>query len=295
MPQRPSKKVGPYWQTSDGETVQLYLGDCLTVLRGLPDGCADLVFADPPFNIGYEYGTGYDDNRPREEYLSWTVEWVAECRRLLAPYGSFWAAIGDEYAAELRTILDAAGLYRRGWIVWHYTFGVHLTRQFGRCHTHLLWYSAHPSRYTFDADAVRVPSARQEVYEDARADKRGRVPGDVWTVSRVCGTFNERTSHPCQMPEEVLERIVLSTSRPGDRVADPFLGSGTTAVAALRHGRKVTGVELSEAFLAPAKGRIEAELLSRPATAHLVPSAPSGGSGVRTAFGRGDGGRGRGE
>ncbi len=179
---------------------------------------------------------------------------------------SFYVAIGDEYAAELKVRLDALGLTMRNWIVWHYTFGMNCTRKFNRSHAHILYYVVDPKRFTFNADAVRVASARQTIYADRRANPTGKLPDDTWVlrpqeeerafrsdtdtwyVPRVCGTFKERTGHPCQMPEPVLERIVRVSSRPGDLVLDPFAGSGTTCwrVQAAPPGRSCwVGVELS--------------------------------------------------
>jgi DNA modification methylase len=237
---------------------ELHVGDCLDLLPTVGDGAAALVFADPPFNIGYRYDR-YDDRRGRADYLAWADGWLAELYRVLAPHGSLWLAIGDDYAAEYRVKLDALGLYRRNWVVWHYTFGVHCQSKFGRDHTHLFYYTKSERGFTWNADAVRVPSARS-VYGDKRADPRGRVPGDVWTVPRVCGTFKERNkaAHGCQMPEAVLERIILATSNPGDVVLDPFGGAFTTAAVAKRLGRQWWSCELSEEYCKAGAARLAA-------------------------------------
>src|SRR5262249_8781100 len=163
----------------------------------------------------------------------------------------------------MKVRLDGLSLTLRNWIVWHYTFGVSCTRKFNRSHAHIFYYVADPKRFTFNADAVRVPSARQTTYADRRANPSGKLPddtwvlrpqeeercfaagGDAWYVPRVCGTFRERTAPPCQMPEAVLERIIRVSSNPGDVVLDPFAGSGTTLAAAKRLGRRWLGVELS--------------------------------------------------
>lgn len=256
-------------------TDQVLTGDCLTLLAELPAGCVDLAFADPPFNIGYEYDV-YNDRRARAEYLAWTERWLAAVQRLLKPAGSFWVAIGDEYAAEIKVRLDALGLTMRNWIVWHYTFGVHCTRKFTRSHAHIFYYVADPRRFTFHDAAVRVPSARQTTYRDKRANPRGRVPDDTWVLrpqqdegcfrpemdtwyqSRVCGTFKERTGHPCQMPEAVLERILRVSSNPGDLVLDPFAGSGTTLAVARRLGRRYLGMEVSAEYAEAVRRRLAA-------------------------------------
>ncbi len=244
---------------------QVINGDCIEVLASLPAESVDLAFADPPFNIGYEYDR-YDDNRHSEDYLGWAERWLSAVRRLLKPHASFFLAIGDEYVAEHKVRLDALGLTMRNWIVWHYTFGVHCEKKFSRSHAHILYYVADPKHYTFDADAIRVPSARQTTYADRRANPKGKVPDDTWVlrpqeddrffradddtwyVSRVCGTFKERVDHPCQMPQSLLERIIRVASNPGDLVLDPFAGSGTTLVAAKNLKRNWLGIELSEKY-----------------------------------------------
>jgi site-specific DNA-methyltransferase (adenine-specific) len=256
------------------QTDLILTGDCLRVLADLPEASVDLAFADPPFNIGYEYDV-YDDRKVKADYLAWTEKWLRAVRRVLKPAGSFYVAIGDEYAAETKVRLDELGLSLRNWIVWHYTFGVHCTKKFTRSHAHIFYYVVNPRRFTFNADVVRVPSARQTTYADKRANPRGRLPDDTWVlrpqedarlfppdsdtwyVSRVCGTFRERTGHPCQMPEAVLERIVRASSNPGDVVLDPFAGSGTTLAVARRLGRHYLGIELSEKYAEQVRRRLE--------------------------------------
>jgi site-specific DNA-methyltransferase (adenine-specific) len=248
-------------------------GDTLEAMAKLPAGCADLVFADPPFNINYAYDV-YQDRRPREEYLGWTERWLAAAVRLLKPDGTLWVAIGDEWVAEHKIRCDALGLTLRNWVVWHYTFGVACQGKFSRSHAHLLYYVRDHRSYHFDADAVRVPSARQTTYGDRRASGKGKLPddtwvlrpadapeafapdSDTWAVSRVCGTFRERTGHPCQMPEAVLERIIRACSAPGDLVVDPFCGSGTTAAVARRLGRQYWTCDLSADYVAAARERL---------------------------------------
>ncbi len=250
-------------------------GDCVKLLAAVPEASVALAFADPPFNIGYEYDV-YHDRRGRADYLAWTVRWLDAVRRVLAADGSFYVAIGDEYAAEVKVRLDALGLTLRNWIVWHYTFGVHCQKKFTRSHAHIFYYVVDPKSFVFNADAVRVPSARQTTYADRRANPKGRLPDDTWVLrpqederffgpetdtwyhSRVCGTFKERTGHPCQMPEGVLERIVRASSRPGDLVLDPFAGSGTTLAVAKRLGRNYLGMELSQEYAEQVRLRLDA-------------------------------------
>ena len=244
---------------------QIIVGDCIEVMKDMPEACADLIFADPPFNIGYKYDI-YNDRRSRDEYLKWAEQWIKLAIRMLKRTGSFWLAIGDEYVAEYKIRLDSLGLTMRNWIIWHYTFGVSCNKKFSRSHTHILYYVYDPKQYTFNADAIRVPSARLTTYADRRANPLGKVPDDtwilrpqettqhfhpeqdVWYFPRICGTFQERLGHPCQMPEAILERIIQVATHPGDLVVDPFAGSGTTLAVAKRLGRRYWGCEISEAY-----------------------------------------------
>lgn len=253
---------------------EVWDGDCLELLAKLPEGCVDLAFADPPFNIGYEYDV-YQDRRGRADYLAWTDRWLTAVRRTLKPTGSLWVAIGDEYAAEMKVALDKLGLTMRNWIVWHYTFGVNCTRKFNRSHAHIFYYVVDPKNFTFNPAEIRVPSARMTTYADRRANPVGKLPDDTWVlrpqetehhfgsdtdtwyVSRVCGTFRERTGHPCQMPEALLERIIRVGTNPDELVLDPFAGSGTTLAAAKRLRRKYLGMELSENYAEAVRERLE--------------------------------------
>jgi site-specific DNA-methyltransferase (adenine-specific) len=253
----------------------VWSGDCVQLLRTLPAGVVDLAFADPPFNIGYDYDV-YKDRRAKDEYLAWTDKWLGAVKRVLKPTGSLFVAIGDEYAAEIKVLLDKHGLAMRNWIVWHYTFGVNCTKKFNRSHAHIFYYVMDPREFTFNPDTVRVPSARMTTYAERRANPVGKLPddtwvlrpqetdehfqseSDTWAVSRVCGTFKERTGHPCQMPEAVLERIIRSATNPGDLVLDPFAGSGTTLAVAKRLKRKFLGLELSDNYAHAIRDRLNA-------------------------------------
>lgn len=240
---------------------EVVVGDFLKQAPGLKPGCARLVFADPPFNIGYEYDV-YRDNKPRAAYLQWAEKWLGAAARLVAPDGSFWIAIGDEYAAEYKIRAEACGFTLQSWVIWHYTFGVHTEGKFSRCHAHLLYFVRNPKRRVWHPERIRITSARMEI-GDERAAAHGKTPPDVWTVSRVCGTFGERvkraegeTAHPCQMPESILSRIVNACTEPGDLVIDPFGGSGTTAAVAQRLGRNFWTCELSEAYANVIRARL---------------------------------------
>jgi site-specific DNA-methyltransferase (adenine-specific) len=256
-------------------TDKVYCGDCLSLLEQVEPESVDLAFADPPFNIGYAYDV-YDDNRKCDEYLAWTRRWVEGVGRALKPSGTFWLAIGDEYAAEIKVLATTElGLTCRSWVIWYYTFGVNCTRKFSRSHAHLFHFVKNPEQFTFNDTAIRVPSARQLVYADRRANPKGRLPDDTWILRpqdlpdgfkpdhdtwyfpRVAGTFKERAGfHGCQMPEQLLGRIIRVSSNEGDLVLDPFAGSGTTLVVAKKLGRRWLGFELSTEYAASLRHRI---------------------------------------
>jgi site-specific DNA-methyltransferase (adenine-specific) len=237
---------------------KIICGDCIEVLGEVGEPFADLIFADPPFNIGYKYDK-YHDKKEGNNYIAWTKEWMSVCKKVLKPAGSFYIAIGDDYAANVKIIADELGLFMRNWIIWHYTFGQQTKNKFARSHTHIFYFVKDEKNFTFNDAAVRVPSARQLVYEDKRANPAGKMPDDVWDgFSRVCGTFKERAGwHPCQMPEKLLTRIILASSNEGDWVLDPFSGSGTTAVVASKLGRRYTGIEISKKYVKESQKRID--------------------------------------
>jgi len=232
-------------------------GDCVEILAKVRKPFADLIFADPPFNIGYKYDV-YEDRKAYGEYYAWTKRWMEVCaEKALKPTGSFWIAIGDDYGAEVRIIARESGLHLRNWVIWHYTFGQNTKRKFARSHTHLFYFVKDPKEFTFNDMPVRIPSARQTTYADRRANPKGKLPDDVWSFSRLCGTFNERVGwHPCQMPERVLERIVKASSDPDDLVLDPFSGSGTTCVVAAGLGREYLGIDLSAEYVKLSQQRL---------------------------------------
>ena len=238
---------------------KIVCADCIEILSKVSRSFADLIFADPPFNIGYQYDK-YKDKVKKDKYISWTRDWMSACLNVLKPNGSFYIAIGDDYAANIKIIAeDELGLSLRNWIIWHYTFGQQTKAKFARAHTHIFYFTRDKKDFTFNDYAVRVPSDRQLIYNDKRANVKGKMPDDVWNeYSRVCGTFLEREGwHPCQMPESLLMRIISASSNPGDVVLDPFNGSGTTTVVAYQLGRQYAGIDISEQYVENATKRLD--------------------------------------
>ena len=280
----------------------IYNEDCITGMQKLEPGVVDLAFADPPFNIGYKYDV-YRDSLDDDEYLQWCSRWIGQVVRVLKDDGTFWLAIGDEYAAELKVLMQRQHhLVCRSWVIWYYTFGVNCKNKFSRSHAHLFQMVKDPKQFTFQADQIRVPSARQLVYGDSRANPTGRLPDDTWILRpqdlpdgfsadqdtwyfpRVAGTFREREGfHGCQMPEQLLGRIIRACSREGEVVLDPFGGSGTTLAVAKKLGRKYLGFELSADYVEKVNQRLAKIRVGDPLDGAAEPlvSAPSTAEGRR--------------
>jgi len=158
---------------------KIICGDCIEVLGKVDEPFADLIFADPPFNIGYKYDKYYDKVK-KKNYIAWTKDWMNICKKVLKPYGSFYIAIGDNYAANVKIIADELGLFMRNWIIWHYTFGQQTKNKFARAHTHIFYFVNDNKNFTFNDHAIRVPSDRQLIYNDKRSNPTGKMPNDVW-------------------------------------------------------------------------------------------------------------------
>jgi len=270
----------------------IHNADCVKTMNDLPEGGVDLVFADPPFNIGYQYDV-YEDRLAADDYLKWSNEWMTAVHRVLKSDGTFWLAIGDDFAAELKIEARRIGFHCRSWVIWYYTFGVNCTNKFTRSHTHLFHFVKDPTNFTFRSAELtnRVPSARMLVYNDKRAKGDGRLPDDTWIIPpessesfgdaatfalrpqelesrfdgtentwyipRVAGTFKERAGfHGCQMPEQLLGRIIRTCSESNDIVVDPFSGSASTLVTAKKLGRRILGIEMSRPYAKAGQARL---------------------------------------
>jgi DNA modification methylase len=217
---------------------------------------ADLIVADPPYNLSIEYD-GYRDNLTPEEYRKRARLWCQSMAAMLVPTGSLWVIINEQWHPFYRQCLDELGLHWRNTVIWNYGFGPKQDTKFTPSHACLLYYVASPDRFTFNQQAVAVQSERQKM-GDKRANPAGKTPDDVWSIPRVCGTFNERVPGvPTQLPEELVERIVRVSSNVGDTVVDPFCGSGTTAVVCERLNRPCVTCDQSSSYVAIARRRLQ--------------------------------------
>ncbi len=260
----------PYYETAQ---CLLYNVDCITAFQQLDSPLVSLTVTSPPYNIGKAYETPL----PLDEYLAWCQRWIDEVYRITLPDGAFWLNLGYlPLPGRAKALPIPYLLWQRvpffliQEVVWNYGAGVAGKKFFSPRNEKFLWYVKDENRYTFNLDAVRDPNIKypnQKKNGKIKVNALGKNPSDVWQFPKVTSgtdrSSKERTAHPAQFPEQVIRRIILSTSNPADLVLDPFMGSGTTAVAALRLGRKVVGFEISAAYCAIAADRIEQTLKNR--------------------------------
>lgn len=222
--------------------VHLIHGHWEKVHRDLPRQ-PDLVFADPPDNLGLAYDN-YDDKLPDAEYDKLLSKWVRCCCRITP--GPVFICFNERHIPVVEATIKQHDLriIQRCW--WYYRFGQANCKRYAPCVRPIYWLNAD----TIYPDAIKVPSDRQTIYGDKRAKGGGKMPANVWEFSRVCGTFKEKRKwHQCQIPEALVSRVILGHSKPGDLVLDPFVGSGTTAYVSAAHGRHCIGVDQSASYL----------------------------------------------
>ncbi len=256
--------VRPEFQPENDAT--LFHGDCREFLRSLPDGCAQLVVTSPPYNIGKAYEARLDLDRYVEEQSAV----IDECVRLLAKAGSICWQVGNHVLDGAILPLDVLlyprfqrhGLKLRNRVVWHFEHGLHCSRRFSGRYEVILWFTRSDDYY-FDLDALRVPQKYpgKKYFKGPKAgtyscNPLGKNPGDVWIIPNVKHNHVEKTIHPCQFPVELIERLVLGMTRPGELVLDPFMGVGSAPAAAVRNRRRAAGAEVSVDYFRVARDRV---------------------------------------
>lgn len=230
---------------------QIFCGDALTVLATrVPDQSIDLVFADPPYNIGKRFGNFVDHWNSEKEYTKWCEHWLTLCIRKLRPNGSMYIMGSTQFMPYIDLFLrDRMTIMSR--IVWFYdSSGVQAKNRFGSLYEPILYCVLNDLNYTFNADAIQIEAktgAKRNLVDYRKSVptlyNTTKVPGNVWTFPRVRYRMPEYEEHPTQKPEVLLERILLASSNPGDTVLDPFCGSFTTGAVALRLKRQFVGIE----------------------------------------------------
>jgi adenine-specific DNA-methyltransferase len=241
--------------------------DNLAFMSELADEAMKLIVTSPPYNIGKSYERRY----PLEKYLKEQAEVIKECVRLLHPKGSICWQVGNHVTKDseivpldivLYPIFKDLGLRLRNRIVWHFEHGLHCSKRFSGRYETILWFTKGED-YTFNLDEVRVPSKypNKRYYKGPKAGQlscnpSGKNPGDVWVIPNVKWNHIEKTTHPCQFPVGLIEPLVLAMTDKGDQVFDPYLGVGSTVVAAMKHDRIGYGCDVEPQFVAIARERV---------------------------------------
>lgn len=242
----------------DADSV-LFCGHCLDLLKQIPDRSIQLVVTSPPYNIGKEY----EKKRQLQDYIQFQEQVIRECVRVLADNGSLCWEVGNYVAngaiipldIALYPIFNALDLVMRNRIIWSFEHGLHCSNRFSGRYETILWFTRKTDTYTFNLDPVRVPQKYpgKKYFKGPKAGQYscnplGKNPGDIWDIPNVKNNHVEKTDHPCQFPVELIERLVLSMSNEGDWVFDPFVGTGTSIIAAIRHGRRGAGAEIEPKY-----------------------------------------------
>jgi len=230
---------------------RLVCGDATAEMAKLPDACVDLLIADPPYNLGKDYGNNHD-LKSWAMYANFTHNWLTEAVRVLKPTGSLYVFMGVRYISRLFIMLeDEFSLNFNGWITWHYTQGIGRKIGFSPRHEDILYFTRSED-FTFNLDNVRIP----QKYYRKRNNMAGANPGDVWSFSHVHYCSEERENHPTQKPEALMERMISASSSPGDVVLDPFVGSGTTCRVAQVLERQWLGIDINPDYIDMSQARI---------------------------------------
>ncbi len=245
-------------------------GDCLQFLKTVPNGTLQLVVTSPPYNLGKEY----EKRLKLDQYVEQQAAVIRECVRALKSTGSICWQVGNyvdgRQIIPLDTILYPIfadlGLKMRNRIIWHFEHGLHCSKRFSGRYETIIWFTK-SDNYVFNLDGVRVPQKYpgKKHFKGPRAGEYsgnplGKNPGDLWVIPNVKNNHVEKTVHPCQFPVELIERLVLSMTNEDDWVYDPFLGTGTSIIAAVRHGRLGAGSEIHSKYIEIARERINLEL-----------------------------------
>ncbi|HWY15154.1 MAG TPA: site-specific DNA-methyltransferase [Rhizomicrobium sp.] len=265
--------------------------DNLTFMRTLRSGSLKLIVTSPPYNIG----KAYEARSPLDTYVRMQARTISECIRLLHPAGSICWQVGNHVQngeifpldMVLYPVFREHGLKLRNRIVWHFEHGLHCSKRLSGRYETILWFTKGDD-YTFNLDPIRVPSKYpgKKYFKGPKTGQLsgnplGKNPSDVWIFPNVKNNHVEKTVHPCQFPVELVERLVLSLTKEGDAVFDPYMGVGSAIVAALKHGRMGYGCDTVQEYVDVAWARVNAlqagELRTRPMDRPIYDPVKSGG------------------
>ncbi len=233
--------------------------DNLEFMRPLKSESMSLIVTSPPYNIG----KSYEKRATLAAYVKQQAQVISECVRLLSHRGSLCWQVGNHVQdgeifpldMVLYPVFREHGLHLRNRIVWHFEHGLHCTKRLSGRYETILWFTK-SDRYTFNLDPIRIPSKypSKKYFKGPKigqlsCNPLGKNPGDVWIFPNVKSNHVEKTIHPCQFPVELVERLVLSLTDPGDAVFDPYLGVGSSVIAAIKHGRIGYGCDTVQEYI----------------------------------------------
>lgn len=261
-------------------------------MKQMPDNSIRLIVTSPPYNIGKKY----EKRIKLERYLEQQREVIEECYRILNEHGSICWQVGNyvENGAivpldtVLYPIFSSLGLRLRNRIIWNFEHGLHCSNRFSGRYETIIWFTKSDD-YVFNLDPVRIPQKYpgKKYFKGPKigqysCNPLGKNPGDLWQIPNVKSNHIEKTIHPCQFPVELIERLVLALTNEGDWVFDPFLGTGTSIVAAIKHDRKGVGAEVVEEYRQIANDRVikqmQGTLKTRPMNQPIYDPVESGNS-----------------
>ncbi len=248
--------MGGPWQEFANDTTKIVHADALEYLATIPDGSIDLIFADPPYNIGKRYANSVDKWPSEEAYLDWCYAWINLCIQKLSKQGSIYLMTSTQNMPYFDIYLRNK-LHILSRIVWHYdSSGVQAKKYYGSLYEPILFAVKDQKNYVFNADDIKVEARtgakRKLIDYRGTAPKQyntHKVPGNVWYFPRVRYRMPEYEKHPSQKPEALMQRIILASSDPGQIVLDPFSGTFTTCALAQKLGRRSIGIEKDEEYL----------------------------------------------
>jgi adenine-specific DNA-methyltransferase len=266
--------------------------DNLTFMKPLPNESMQLIVTSPPYNIG----KAYESKETIETYRKTQMRVIKECVRLLHPRGSICWQTGNHVASGeiipldilLFPVFQSLGLKLRNRIVWHFEHGLHCSKRLSGRYETILWFTK-TDDYTFNLDPIRIPSKYpgKKYFKGPKigqlsGNPLGKNPSDVWIFPNVKNNHVEKTIHPCQFPVELVERLVLSLSDEKDSVFDPYMGVGSSIIAATKNGRSGFGCDIMGEYVDIANQRYKAllngQLKTRPMNKPVYdPKKPNGG------------------
>ncbi len=227
-------------------------GDAIEELTKIPDKSINLIVTDPPYNLSKNYGNN-QDNLEFDAYLNFSRKWLKEACRVLTDDGTIYIFMGMRYISYVYSILEQElNMHFNSWITWFYTQGIGKTKGFSPRHDDILMFTKHPKNFVFNLDEVRVP---QKFYRSVN-NMRGANPGNVWEFSHMHYCNKNRQKHPTQKPEGLYERMILTSSNEGDKILDPFVGSGTLLRVCQQTNRNGIGIDINPDYILMTKERL---------------------------------------